>query len=193
LTQDTDVTQQALAYMRHQASKDLADLAALMERTAADWQHCLQGMTDEQAHFQPAATGNPSASPAAGEGPKWCAKEVIGHFLTSERGLNRQVARLAGVAPPPGEAPPVRKMGVQSPDDEALPLGALREKLAAFFEETRALIAALDRGTNLDQTFPHPVFGQLNPKEWMAFHRVHALDHIQQIDRIKAAPGYPAQ
>src|SRR3990172_11845346 len=111
MTQDTDVTQQALAYMRHQASKDLADLAALMERTAADWQDCLQGMTDEQAHFQPAATGNPSASPAAGEGAKWGDKEVIGHFLTSERGLNRQVARLAGVAPPPCEAPPVRRMG----------------------------------------------------------------------------------
>ena len=44
----------------------------------------------------------------------------------------------------------------------------------------------------LSQKFPHPIFGQLNLKEWFAFHRVHALDHIQQIDKIKADPNYPS-
>ena len=192
MTQQADPMQQALSYMRHQASKGLDSLADLMERSAEDWQRCLQGMTEKQAGFQPPATGNSSGSPAGGEGPKWCAKEVIGHFLASERSLNRQVAAMAGVEPPPGPAPAVRSMGVQSAEDEGLPLGDLREKLAAFFQETRALIASLERGTNLDQTFPHPVFGQLNPKEWMAFHRVHSMDHIQQIEEAKGAPGYPA-
>ncbi|MBI2912891.1 MAG: DinB family protein [Chloroflexi bacterium] len=192
MTQAADPIQQALSYMRHQASKGLDSLAALMERSAEDWQRCLQGMTEAQAGFQPPPTGNSSASPAGGEGPKWCAKEVIGHFLASERSLNRQVAGLAGVEPPSGPAPAVRAMGVQSTEDEGLPLADLRQKLMAFFQETGALIASLERGANLDQTFPHPVFGQLNPKEWMAFHRVHAMDHIQQIENVKAAPGYPA-
>ncbi len=191
MTQQADPMQQAMAYMRHQAAKGLDSLAALMERTRADWERCLAGMTDAQALLNPPATGNSSGSPVGGEGPKWCAKEVIGHFLASERSLNRQVAELAGVEPPPGPSPTVRAMGVQSEEDEALPLDALRQKLAAFFEETRGLIAALERGANLDQTFPHPVFGQLNSKEWMVFHRVHALDHIQQIDKIKADPAYP--
>ncbi len=184
--------QQALSYMQHQAAKGLDSLAALLERTQADWERCLDGMSEAQALFHPPVTGNSSGSPTGGEGPKWCAKEVVGHFLASERSLNRQVAELAGVEPPSGPAPPVRAMGVQSTEDEALPLDALREKLAAFFEETRGLIASLERGTNLDQTFPHPVFGQLNPTEWMAFHRIHAMDHIQQIDNIKAGPAYPA-
>ena len=191
MTQQADPVQRAVSYLRHLGSKGSQELQSQMQRTAADWQRCVEAMTEEQAGFQPPATGNPSGSPAGGEGPKWCAKEVIGHFLASERSLNRQVAELAGVEPPPGPAPAVRAMGVQSAEDEALPLDALRGKLAAFFAETRSLIAALEGGANLDQTFPHPVFGQLNPKEWMAFHRLHAMDHIQQIEQIRVAPGYP--
>ena len=183
--------QQALSYIRHQAAKGLDSLAALLERTQADWERCLEGMSEAQALFNPPATGNSSGSPTGGEGPKWCAKEVIGHFLASERSLNRQVAELAGVEPPPGPSPTVRAMGVQSAEEEALPLDDLAQKVAAFFEETRALITSLESGANMDQTFPHPVFGELNPKEWMAFHRIHAIDHIQQIETIKADTAYP--
>ncbi len=191
MTQAADPTQQAIDYLRHQGSKSLEELRALMQRTAASWQRCLAGMTEDQARFQPPATGNPAASPAGGEGPKWCAKEVIGHFLASERSLNRDVAAMAAVAPPPGPAPAVRAMGAQSAEEESLPLDELSTKLAAFFQETQALIASLEAGTNLDKTFPHPVFGQMNAKEWMVFHRLHAMDHIQQIENIKAAPAYP--
>jgi len=28
-------------------------------------------------------------------------------------------------------------------------------------------------------------------REWLAFHRLHAMDHIQQIERIKTDGGYP--
>ncbi len=53
------------------------------------------------------------------------------------------------------------------------------------------MIGGLRNSTNLDGKFPHPVFGPLNVKELLAFHRLHAMDHIQQIERIKADAGYP--
>jgi hypothetical protein len=82
-------------------------------------------------------------------------------------------------------------MGAQSPEYESMPLDALRERLADFFEETLALISRLDGSSNMDTAFAHPVFGPLNVKEWLAFHRLHAMDHINQIERIKADAGYP--
>ena len=93
--------------------------------------------------------------------------------------------------PPPDPPQPVRGMGEQSPEYEAMPLNGLRQKLADFFDETVALISRLADSNSLDAKFPHPVFGPLNIKEWLAFHRLHAMDHIQQIERIKKDSGYP--
>ena len=178
-------------YMRSQAAKPADALAALMERTAEDWERCLSAMTAAQALTHPTVLEGGLESPAAGEGPKWCPKEVIGHYLVSERGLNKQAAEMAGV-PPPAEAEPVRKMGVELDDCESLPLDELRGRLAGFFAETRTLVDALDAAPHPDKTFPHPLFGQLSAKEWMVFHRLHGMDHIQQIERIKSDPAYPA-
>ena len=44
MTQNTDIREQALSYMRHQASKSLGDLVALVERTAADCDRCLEDL-----------------------------------------------------------------------------------------------------------------------------------------------------
>ena len=82
-------------------------------------------------------------------------------------------------------------MGAQSTEYETLPLDVLREKLSEFFEETLRLIGALRGSENLGKTFPHPVFGPLNMKQWLAFHGLHALDHIHQIERIKNDGAYP--
>jgi len=41
MTQAEDIREQALSYVRHQAAKGRADLAALMERTGADCARCL--------------------------------------------------------------------------------------------------------------------------------------------------------
>ena len=59
-------------------------------------------------------------------------------------------------------------------------------------EESRMIAVALQKSDNLDKSFPHPIFGPLNLKEWLAFHRIHSMDHIQQIDKIKAGLGYPS-
>jgi len=190
MSQQANPLERAASFLHHQGAKGLEELAALMKQTSDDWARCLEGMTDAQATHQPEPYEH-VPTPASGEGPKWSARETIGHYLLSERSLNNTAAGLGGVTPPPDPAQPVRAMGAQSPDLEALPLDALRQKLADFFEETDALIGRLAASTNLESSFPHPVFGPLNIKEWLAFHRLHAMDHIQQIERIKADAGYP--
>jgi hypothetical protein len=179
----------ASEYLHRQGAKSFEELEVLMGRSGDDWDACLREVSEEQATFQP----EPSEyirTPVSGEGPKWCVKEVVGHYLVTERSLNNTVAGFAGVAPPPDPAPVVRGMGAQSTEYEALSLVVLREKLAEFFEETVTLIGALRGSENLGTTFPHPVFGALNMKEWLAFHGLHARDHIRQIERIKTDGAY---
>jgi len=189
--QQLDPMQRAAQFLHRQGEKGFDDLVALIRKTEQDWAQCLDGLSEAQACHQPAPAAAHIPGPASGEGPRWCAKEAAGHWLLAERSLNNTIAGFAGVDPPPNSPPPVRSMGVQSPEYESLPLKTLREKITEFFQETIDLIHRLEKSANLHASFPHPVFGQLNLKEWIAFHRLHALDHIQQIERIKADPGYP--
>ena len=190
MTQAVDPLEQAAQFLHRQGAKGFDELEALMRQTADDWAGCLEGTSDAQAAHEPQDRGH-VPTPVSGEGPKWCIKEIIGHYLVSERFLNNSVAGAAGVAPPPDPGPPIQGMGAQSPELEAMPLDALRGKLTEFFEETAMLIGGLRGSSKLDEKFPHPVFGPLNAKEWLAFHRLHAMDHIRQIDRIKSDAGYP--
>ncbi len=178
MAQQADPVQQGLSYMRHQGAKSFAEIDAMLERTAGDWSRCLEGLSDQQASFRPAG--------------EWCAKEVLGHVIVTDRSINQDVAGLAGVEPPTDRVAEARAMGLQSDADEASPVEDLRERIAMVFEESRKLAATLEHSDQLDKSFPHPIFGPLNLKEWLAFHRIHSMDHIQQIDKIKADPGYPA-
>jgi DinB superfamily len=186
-----DITQQITDYLRREGSRSLDELAALMGTVAADWQHCLQAMSDAQASFHP-PEAPPAPTPGSGEGERWSAKEVIGHFLFSDRSLNQRIAEMAGLPPSAVEVPRVRAMGEQSAEDETQSIAELRRRLDSFFDDTRALLLSLKSQGVPDGSFPHPVFGPLTVTEWIAFHRLHSMDHIRQIDRVKAAPGYPA-
>ena len=176
MTQAADPMQRALEYMRHQGAKGLDDLIALMDRTAAEWSRPLEGMTEAQAAFQPDG--------------EWSAKQVLGHLIGANRGINQQIADMAG-AESPRPSPKTRGMGETSEELEQLSVEALRGVIREVFDETKTLISSVAGSDKLDQKFPHPLFGPLNLKEWFAFHRVHAMDHVQQIDKILADPGYP--
>ena len=190
MTQQAHPLERAANYLHHEGAKSFEELEALMGQSGDDWAACLREVSEEQATFQPEPSEH-IRTPVSGEGPKWCVKEAIGHYLVTERSLNNAVAALAGVTPPPDPGPTVSEMGAQSAEYEALPLAGLREKLSEFFEETVRLISALRSSESLGTTFPHPVFGPLNTKEWLAFHGLHSGDHIRQIERIKTDGGYP--
>lgn len=171
MTQSADVREQALSYVRHQAAKSMGDLATLMERTGAECDRCLEDVSEEQASFR--------------YDQEWSMKEVLGHMLVSGRGVNREIANLAADSHRAGEA----RMGVVSDVDR--PIEELREALAQHWTETGQLVASLPEDGDRDRTWEHPAFGPLNFKEWIAFQRLHAMDHIQQIEKIRARSAYP--
>ncbi len=179
MTQDPDIQQRVLSYVRHQAAKDSADLAALMERTAADCARCLDGISEEQAAFKPALSG------AEGYDEEWSVKEVLGHMLLSMAAVNGDIARIAeGREPSPS-------YGVGGTSGGGRSIEELRQALAHQWSETVRLVHSLSEEAGHKPMPEHPMFGPLNSKEWIAFQRLHAMDHIQQIEMIKAHPDYP--
>ncbi len=191
MAQQPDMIQQITDYLRREGSRPLDELGVLLDAVAADWQRCLEAMTEAQACFHP-PEGPVPTTPGSGEGQKWSAKEVIGHFMFSERSLNQRIAELAGLPAPLTQVPRVRAMGEQSAEDERQTIDELRRRLDSFFDDTRALLSSLESLGVPNGSFPHPVFGPLTVTEWIAFHRLHSIDHIRQIDAVKSAPGYPA-
>ena len=171
MTQSPEIAQQALAYARHQAAKSLADLAALMERTGADCGRCLEGVSEAQASFS--------------HGEEWSMKEVVGHMLVASLSINREIANLVEGRPvsQPG------RTGLTAGGDR--PIEELRLALADLWAETGGLVASLPKGGNLERTWDHPWFGPLNFKEWIAFQRLHAMDHVQQMERLREHTDYP--
>lgn len=177
MTQQASPFEQVISYVRHQAEKGVDNLQQLMERTAADWARCLEGVTEAQATFR--------------SGNEWTIKEVLGHAIGSTRLVNRQVAEAAQGRvndAPFGSADALRD---QPATEERRSMDELRREMAAALGETRELVSWLQGRSALDGRFQHPFFGSLGLLEWIAFQRVHALDHIQQIEKVKADPAYP--
>jgi len=177
MVQTQDPIKKALEYMKYQGSKSLEELTALIDRSSSAWAAALEGMSDAQAEFRP--------------GEEWNAREVLGHLIGTHRGINQQIADIAG-ADSPRAAPHVRKMGEVPDEYEQMDIARLRTEVDDTFREIETLMKSLASSDGLDQQFPHPIFGPLNLKEWFVFHRVHAMDHVQQLDKIKADPGFPA-
>jgi hypothetical protein len=175
MTQVDDPIQQAMSYVRHQASKGLDSLAELMARTGEDWRRCLETINDRQAAFAP--------------GSEWSPHQVLAHFVSATATVNRHVTQIAAGAAPP--TAPFDEATV-TPVERAPTIAAERTRVADLFRDTVTMVKSLEDGPRLSEKFDHPVFGPLDLKEWIAFQRIHSMDHMQQIEKVKAEPAYPA-
>lgn len=172
--QQPELIKKAVEYCAYQANKGIDSLAALMQRTGEDWKRCLDGVSETQAGF----------SPAKGE---WTTKEVVTHFLTTTGGVNSQIRRITM-----GED--VGQLAPAGPDErpsETPSVVVLSAETVAIFDEIAELTRALEGNANLGKQFPHPAFGQLDILQWIAFQRLHGMDHMQQIEKNKADGAYP--
>ena len=170
---------EVMKYMRHQAAKGLPALGELMDRTGGEWVTCLDGMSEEQANF--------------GQEGEWSSKAVLGHILSVSRRINRQIEDIAaGKNPDEPFTDPALTIEEQRAYKEKT-IGELRGEARAMMEESKAVAKSLDEGAAyLDTKFRHPMFGTMNVPEWIAFQRVHSLDHMQQIEKNKADAAYPS-
>jgi hypothetical protein len=171
MTLPQDTREKAISYTRHQATKSLAELSALMERTGAECAGALEGMSDAQASFKP--------------GEEWSVKEVIDHMIVTSRHINDDIERMAAGR----SGPTAARMGQTSGGAESIE--DMRQRLAGLWMQTARLVAALPEDGSVDITQAHPWFGDMNFREWIAFQRLHAMDHIGQIEKLKADANYP--
>lgn len=168
-----DVRERVVSYLVHQATKEAAGLRALIERERTRLLGLLEGLSEAQASWTP-------------QPDQWSVKEVLRHVLAAERNVIEVVTSLAAGVIPEGK----RETGRQDPDESAT-LGDLVERLREERQRLLAFLRSLPPSADLSVTFPHPFFGLLNCKGWVAFQRVHDGDHIGQIESIKAAEGFP--
>jgi len=167
-----ETRQQVVGYLRHQASKPTADLLALIDRAEGWIERSLEGVSESQAPFCP-------------EPGEWCIAEVLRHVDASMRGTARLVAGLAA-----GENVSA-KMANPPVDTAPKTLAELRRGVAESFDDLRAAVRAIPEGLDSEATANHPFFGDLTCKEWAAFVYVHARDHADQIEKVKADSAFP--
>ncbi len=117
-------------------------------------------------------------------GGGWSIGELAFHVVEGKRGaLAIAEALLAGDRP----------TAFVSPDPEwqpaPKPVAELRREYLALSTEFAALAPRLTAGTVVDAVYGHPFFGELHARAWFAFQRIHDLDHVAQIEAIRAQEG----
>lgn len=168
-----DVRQRIVSYLEHQAKKDVPAVLDLIEGPRARLLALLDGLSEEQAAFRPAPD-------------RWSIADVVRHVTAAEESVASVVDSLAGGAAPEGR----RTTGSQTAE-EGEPLAALVERLRAARVDLLERVRGWPASSDLTVKFEHPFFGLLDCKAWVAFQRVHDLDHIGQIEQVKASEGYP--
>lgn len=155
-----------------------------------------RGMTEGAFHFKMARD-------------RWSIAETVEHVTVAEVGSGKLIrGRLVREASPPelvaetalGEARIdarlLKRDRVFPAPEFVLPTGRWRtpDEMIAVFEESRRATIDFIATTELDLTkfaAPHPALGPLNGLQWAYFLVRHCLRHLDQINEIKAAAGYP--
>jgi uncharacterized damage-inducible protein DinB len=116
--------------------------------------------------------------PADGE---WSAAQVWDHILAMNEQGASAIASIIASGAVPGLVEDVIDGSVDArfTDGEAC-YRAYAERRSAFLDGV--LEAKGDE--HLDVKLRHPVFGDLNWREWLLFMRVHDLDHLRQLQAI---------
>jgi hypothetical protein len=169
--QQPDLIKKAVEYCSYQANKGIDSLVALMERTGEDWKRCLDGVSETQAGFAPKG--------------EWSTKEVVTHFLQATASVNNQIEKITQGKDPGSLTEPTGKPTVTASVPQ------LSARTVAIFGEIAALTCSLKGNAHLGKQFPHPAFGHLDMLQWIAFQRLHGMDHMQQVEKNKADAGYP--
>lgn len=139
---------------------------------------------------------------------RWSIAEVLEHLTRMETGLTK-LLMLRGQAPPPTDTPEPEASSVMSPElgavvrdrskrveapERVQPAGGLpAEEVLTRLHATRAgMIEAFesaDPGALDRLTHPHPIFGPLTLRSWIALAADHEARHAQQITEIAQQLG----
>lgn len=168
-----DVRERVLSYIRHNAGKSPAGVAALVGANQQQLLELVQGLSDEQA----------ARRPAEGE---WCVRELVRHVIASQSRVAELVSGLPQGRRPEGSG----GIGMMNEDD-GRPYAELVAELQVANAKMLAAVGSLSETADLSAVARHPFFGDLNCREWAVFQRVHDADHIQQVRKILDAVAPP--
>ena len=175
----TEIVERVTGYIRHNATKEPQALRGLVQQGHDQFAGLIDGLSEEQGRWKPGAD-------------EWCALELLHHVVSAKRGVARICQRLASGEQVPGTG---REGDEQDGITRGEPFASLAEARPAMEAAHQDLLAFIDgplAAANVETRFNHFIFGDLNCREWAAFQRVHDGDHSGQLEKIKAAPGYPA-
>ena len=172
VTVTDEVRERLLSYISHQVSRGPDSIRSAVEKGHEQVMGVIDGVSEEQATFKPDAE-------------TWSILEVLRHAVDAKRRNVAGCAALARGQTSDGSAQTGRA-------GEELPsLAAARSALEASHDDLLAFVESLSPATNLEARYEHPWFGELNCQEWAVFQRIHDGDHAEQIEQVKAAPGFP--
>ena len=172
VTVTDELRERLLTYVSHQVSRGPDSIKSAVEKGQKQLLGVIDGLSEEQAAFKPDAD-------------TWCVVEVLRHVVDGKRRNAAGCAALARGEVRRGEAKTGRT------GEELSSLAAARSALEASHGELVAAVASFSPATNLATRYEHPWFGPLNCQEWAVFQRIHDGDHAEQIEQVKAAPGFP--
>ena len=155
-----------------------------------------RGVTAGQFHFKTGAD-------------RWSIAETVEHVTVAETGSGKLIrGKLVREATPPELL--AQTVGAEERVDGRLltrdrafpapefvmPTGrwSTSDQMIAVFEESRQATIDFIKTTEHELTTfaaPHPALGPLNGLQWGYFLVRHCLRHIDQINEVKAAAGYP--
>lgn len=168
-----------LTFIKNTSAKPVSEIAAAVQEGHDHVLHNIEGLTDEQAAWKPAAD-------------EWSILETMGHIVTVKRVTVALTTHLGAGNMPPGFGPHLEKEEAQDGVTVAKfeRIDEARDAAQAAHDELLALIARLD-GMNEEMRFRHFFFGAMNAREWACFQRIHDGDHFPQLESVRRAAGFP--
>lgn len=154
-------------YLQTQAAKlSIPDLVAKVETDMRQVYEAFSAFPDARWNDKPAAE-------------EWSANEVASHLVSTSKSCSASIVR----AMEKGEKPGTIRDQIEHGADPKTPGDwwvALEQDRIALFQR----LATATGNEHLDVTWLHPMFGELNWREWLLFLRIHDLDHARQVQSI---------
>lgn len=177
----SDVRERVTGYIKHNATKSNEAILDLVQHGHEQMMELVDGLSEEQATFKPGTDD-------------WSVLDVMQHVVAAKKGVARLCAALARGEKPGGlggEGEDTQKQDGVTGREYATLDDAVEAAVAAQ-EELAAFVNKLSDESNTEETHDHFLFGPLNCREWAVFQRIHDGDHGGQIEKVKAADGFPS-
>lgn len=172
--------------MEYRSIADIYDANASIHEK---FSYVVTALTDEQANATP-------------EDEKWSVAQIVEHVSMVEGSVCRICAKLLSSAEAAGQpnggwtdmsgfmekAESIGGVKLEAPEIVQPKAGrSIAESLDVMAENGRVLETLREKFENFDgdsHKFPHPYFGDLSAKEWLALAGGHKIRHLRQIKRV---------